>query len=721
MYHCYRFAAHFGLGCLRDGRVTVHVLMAVCTALCAVPSRSVVAGIVPDGHTATTVATDSSGRQTVTIAAPTSGVSNNTYTRFDVSRPGAELDNTAANARLIVNQVTSTNPSLIEGDLAVLGSRANVILANPNGMTVNGGSFTNIGHMALATGLVDIPPTLSHAQPYVTINTSQGVVVVGPGGMAGTLIGLELIAKTAQVNGPIENRYSSPTAGVRSIGGASQTVIDSGLSPSDNNNDWLVVAKQTLTNPNAIAVDVSSAGSITSGHVQMIVTEQGAGVRHEGTTFANAGDFMIWSNGSVEFTRTSTATAAGSLNVIATDTIAVNGATLKAGAAALVSGGTTAFAGGSLIASNGIDIDAGTFVSQKEGASGAAIASSKAGVSIKASGNISNASSLIQGNTRTVGDAKSLGAVTLDAGGDVLNTSQPQDAFGVVFGQNDDVSIKARGNVINRSGRMLSNRNVVIAAQGDFVNVLDRTDGQPDTNRPSITSYSNSSTRLLLFSHHDSGTTIDYGAVSDVNQVPYISADAGSVTVSARNISNSGGVIQSNDDDISLSAQQAVSNLGAFAGKATFSEWCFIVCHRDASNNVRAYGGQIQAGANITLSAEQSIRNVGGKVIAVGDLKLNAPTVTASGVLGYTSYQRNRSLKQWFGSSWAAIFAADSGGLFDAASGALTIAGEGVIDGGAFVGARGVSASAGITSRRVPYRQPVTVDNPLGLVSFLGL
>ncbi|WP_413197069.1 filamentous hemagglutinin N-terminal domain-containing protein [Pararobbsia alpina] len=679
------------------------------------------AGIVPDGQTATTVTTNPNGRQVVTIATPATGVSNNTYSSFNVSAAGASLDNTAANARLIVNQVTSTNPSVIQGDISVLGPRANVILANPNGITVNGGSFTNVGHMALATGLVTIPSNLSNAQPYVTLNTTKGSIIVGSSGMAGTLIGLELIAKTIQVNGPITNQFSSSTAGVRLIGGASQISVDSGLSPTDNNNDWLSIANQTLANPNAIAIDVTGAGSITSGHVQLIVTEQGAGVKHEGTILANAGDFDISSNGTVEFTSTSTATAAGNLGITATDSIAVNGAMLKGNTATFASGGTTTFNGGNLITTNGIDFNVGNFVAQNDGANESTIASSQAGVVIDASGNITNTSSLIQGAVRTAGDTASHGAVTLNAGGNILNTSVPQNAFGVLFGQNDDVSITAAGDITNHAGRVLSNENVVITAQGDFANTLDEVTGQPGTNQPSITSYSDSSTRLLVFSHHENGVTINYGSISDANQVPYISADAGSVTISARNVSNTGGVIQSNDGNISITAQQSIANLGAFAGQASFSEWCFFVCHRSASSSIQAYGGQIQAGGDIALSAGQSISNVGGNVIAGGNLTLSAPTVTASGVPGYTSYNRNRSLKEWFGSSWAAIFAADVGGLFDAGTGTLTIDGEGVIDGGSFVGARGVVASHGIVTQHVPYHQPITIDNSLGLISLIGL
>ncbi|MGN3967506.1 filamentous hemagglutinin, partial [Burkholderia gladioli] len=75
-------------------------------------SSSYAAGIVPDGGTATSAATSAIGHQTVNIAPAFGGVSNNTYSSFNVSRAGADLNNVGINARTIVNQVTSTNPSV---------------------------------------------------------------------------------------------------------------------------------------------------------------------------------------------------------------------------------------------------------------------------------------------------------------------------------------------------------------------------------------------------------------------------------------------------------------------------------------------------------------------------------------------------------------------------------------------------------------------------------
>ena len=102
-------------------------------------------------------------------------------------------------------------------------------------------------------------------------------------------------------------------------------------------------------------------------------------------------------------------------------------------------------------------------------------------------------------------------------------------------------------------------------------------------------------------------------------------------------------------------------------------------------------------------------------------LTVDAPLVTAQGLLGYTAYNGTRGLKAWFGNHWAAIYAQNDGGLFSAASGEVVLTGRGLIKGGVITGARGVKAAQGIETAYVPYREPARIGTHLGLTTWFGL
>ncbi|WP_155632508.1 filamentous hemagglutinin N-terminal domain-containing protein, partial [Burkholderia territorii] len=303
------------------------------------------AGIVPDGGTATAVSTGVGGRQTVNIAPSVGGVSNNTYSSFNVSKVGADLNNIGINARTIVNQVTSTNPSLIQGNINVLGPRANVILANPNGVTVDGGSFTNTGHVVLSTGQVgftDFTLAPGVVQRNVVLTTNRGAITIGPGGLSGTLVNLDLIAKQLSISGPVTNDFTSSTSGIRAIVGDSTATYDTGFSPSDNGHDWLISTSSPGTKSNAVAVDITAAGGLTAGRVQLIVTDQGAGVHSLGKIYANAGDVVVTANGditiadgSLKAERDVALTTPGTVSLQGAQVTAANNVNVQAGNIAL--------------------------------------------------------------------------------------------------------------------------------------------------------------------------------------------------------------------------------------------------------------------------------------------------------------------------------------------------------------------------------------------------
>lgn len=680
----------------------------------------------PDGGTPTSVSAGPNGRQLVNLAPAVAGVSSNTYSSFNVTTAGATLNNVGINARTIVNQVTSTNRSLIEGEIAVAGPRANVVLANPNGITINGGSFVNTGHVALATGNVsfnDLQIAPGVIQRNIVLDTSTGTIVVGPGGLAGALIGLDMIAKTIRVDGPIDNTFSSATAGVRLLAGRSRVELNTGLSPTDNANDWL--ARGATTNPDtasSYAIDITAAGSVTSGRVQLIVTDRGPGVRSAGPMNASLGDFTLTSNGNVEFSHTKlgvardfAVTAQGSVTLTDTE-VKVNG-----GLAGVSAADAITLTGSSLLASGGIKLNGTGIALQPDDAmAGSTVASSQSGVVLKSGADIVNVGSLVQGQASIDADADSAGAVTLNAAGRILNQSQPQTRIGILFGVQGDVSLTAGTDIVNQNARILSNRSVSIAAGGDLENVVDHSTGVQDG---AVIGFAEQGGRFLFFRHRSDGFTVDYGALADASKLAYITADAGNVSVRAANVRNVGGSILSNGGAIDIAARDSVLTQAIFTGQASLRRSCFVFCRSSASSSVQAFGGAIEANTDILLKAGTQITNTGGIVRALGGLTLDAPRTLAHGVTGYTVINRDHDLKAWFGNRWAAIYRSDTGGLFSGGTGKVRLTGEADIDGGAYGAPEGVLAAGGVVTIRPPHRDLVTIGNRnhLGLVSWFGL
>ncbi|MDP8174260.1 filamentous hemagglutinin N-terminal domain-containing protein [Phocoenobacter skyensis] len=113
-----------------------------------------------------------SGAIQVNVRTPSAaGVSVSQFSKFDVDNKGVVIANNrkATNTKIagwvsanpymvrgeadvIVNQVNSNNPSQLNGVIEVAGKRADIIIANPSGIAVNGGKFLNTNKTILSTG-----------------------------------------------------------------------------------------------------------------------------------------------------------------------------------------------------------------------------------------------------------------------------------------------------------------------------------------------------------------------------------------------------------------------------------------------------------------------------------------------------------------------------------------------------------------------------------------
>ncbi|MFJ2320240.1 hemagglutinin repeat-containing protein [Pseudomonas sp. NPDC087817] len=239
----------------------------------------------------------------VNIVAPNgSGLSHNQFLDYNVDRQGLVLNNAlqagqsqlagqlAANPQLqgqaasvILNEVISRNPSAINGAQEIFGRPADYVLANPNGISVNGGSFINTPNANLVVGR----PELNDGK-LQGLNTrdASGQLQIQSGGLRNAEGSINLIAPRIDSQGALTARDQlNITVGRNQVDYASGQVKI--VDPAGNTGDQ--------------RIDASLFGAMQAGRINIVSTAEGAGVRvgavqvagRDGVQIRSAGDLNV--------------------------------------------------------------------------------------------------------------------------------------------------------------------------------------------------------------------------------------------------------------------------------------------------------------------------------------------------------------------------------------------------------------------------------------------
>ncbi|MBB4593628.1 filamentous hemagglutinin N-terminal domain-containing protein, partial [Xanthomonas cannabis] len=627
-----------------------------------------------------TVMTAPNGVPLVNITTPSAaGVSRNRYSQFDVGREGAILNNARSqtqtqlggwvqgnpwlatgSAKIIVNEVNGP-ASRLNGYVEVAGQRAEVIIANPAGIQVDGGGFLNASRVTLTTGT----PIVSNGA-LEGYRVSGGAIQVGGAGLDTSGADYtDLITRSLQVNAGIWANQLQASLGTN-----------------------VVSADHTRVTPQAasaqaptFALDVGALGGMFANKIWLVGNENGVGVRNAGNIGAQAGELVVTVDGRLENTgalqsqqdtritatggiaNAGTLSATRELRVTAAADVDNRGGTLNAqrlqieAAALRNQGGSIEQTGVQALALN-----AGSASNRAEGSIGAVSAGSTNVVTTPSTGGNNG-----DGTPDNSGSNGGSGTVTPPGSGQVpaaplaagaLNIAGLLNNDGGRIGGGGDVSLSVSNGLDNSGGQLGV---ATLSARGDLLNRVGTLNvyGDADLQLGALANDAGrldvaNALRLDTQSLSNRGGELRHGGVAAVgwqvrglldNTGGVLSSNAQALQLDAQSVRNANGRIEhAGTQGLTLAAQDwsgaggSVATLGALTWRAG------TVDHRNATLStthltLQADNFDNRGGALLSTGTQAAMLQVGnrldtgdnGTIASNGDLTLRASMLGNAG------------------------------------------------------------------------------------------
>ncbi|MCX8590652.1 hemagglutinin repeat-containing protein, partial [Gilliamella sp. B3825] len=352
------------------------------------------------------------------------GLSHNKYKQFDVSQRGVILNNSGkitqtqiggyvqgneylktGSAKIILNEVNSRNPSQLNGVIEVAGQKAQVIIANPSGISCHGCGFINADRSTLTTG----KPIIDNGE-LTGYQVEQGHISVAGKGLDSTGQSYtDLIARSVSINSAVWANDLNVVTGRNKVSRNAQTITP--------------LAEDNSPKPE-VALDVSALGGMYAGKIQMVGTEKGVGVRNAGELGSSKGHFSLTTEGKI--VNTGTWVSQGNM------TVKAKGRITNAGS---------------------IGSQAGLQVSTTGQVSNSGKILSKENLTLKATDNIRNAGVI---NSQT--------NLQINTGGDLNNSGNIQAHGDIALGS--DKTFKQEGRILSKKNIVVTANDIVQTESG---------------------------------------------------------------------------------------------------------------------------------------------------------------------------------------------------------------------------------------------------------------